>query len=210
LGALVLTGGGLSVEHTASVSGFDASDASTCLGGGTAGTAGVGTAGSVTTVGGGTLSGNPPETPYASAADVFEALGVRWELLADPSFPVQFDGAPPNFGSLPADSFPLVRYSGDLIADSWWSGRGALIVTGIFQAASGFTWEGIILAGELGNVSDVAIVDVRGMLVGGLNGPNPSVRMGSGTVSYDYCDVRSANRALGYLEVLRNTEFEDQ
>lgn len=208
LGALVMTGGGLSIEDAALVSGFDASDATTCAGGGTAGTSGVATAGTVTTIGGGTVSGNPPATQYASSVDVHEALGLRWDVLANPSFPVQFDGVPPDFSSLPADSFPLVRYSGDLVADSWWSGRGALIVTGIFRATSGFTWDGIILSGQLADVSDVAVVDIRGMLVGGLNGSNPSVRIGSGTVTYDYCSVRGANRALGYLEVLRNTEFE--
>jgi len=208
LGALVLTGGGLSVENAASVSGFDASDQTTCVGGGTTGTSGVGSAGGVTTVGGGMVSGNPPATQYPSANDVYEALGLRWDVLANPSFPVQFDGTPPDFGALPSDSFPLVRYSGDLTADSWWSGRGALIVTGTFRAASGFTWDGIILSGQLADVSDVAIVDIRGMLVGGLNGSNPSVRIGSGTITYDYCSVRRANRALGYLEVLRNTEFE--
>ncbi len=208
LGALVVSGGALSVENGASVIGFDASDGATCPGGGTAGTSGVATAGSVAVVGGGTISGNPPATQYLTADDVYRALGLRWDVLTNPSFPVQFDGAPPDYTSLPADSFPLVRYSGDLTADSWWSGRGALIVTGAFRATSGFAWDGIILSGRLADVPDAAIVDIRGMLVGGLNGANPSVRIGSGAIIYDYCDVRRANRALGYLEVLRNTEFD--
>lgn len=208
LGALVITGGALSIENGAAVTGLDASDASMCLGGGSAGTAGVATAGSVTTLSGGSYTGNPPSTQYASGQDVYDAVGLRWEILTNPGFPVQFDGVPPDFGALPTDSFPLVRYDGDLTADAFWSGRGALIVTGTFRPASGFQWRGIILAGRLGDVPDAAFPVIEGALVAGLGGPNPTVRIGSGTFAYHHCNVRRANRALGYLEVLRNTEFE--
>ena len=48
--------------------------------------------------------------------DIADSVGVRWDVLQDPSFAFEFDGSPPNFASLPSDSFPLVRYQGNLAA----------------------------------------------------------------------------------------------
>jgi hypothetical protein len=119
---------------------------------------------------------------------------------------VDFDGVLPNYGSLPSDSFPVVRVHGYFNPGSSWSGRGVLIVNGELDASSTFVWEGIVLAGA---VDDIHEGDIHGMLVAGLDGPNPysNVYWG-GEIQYYSCLVNAANESLSYLELLDNTIFE--
>jgi hypothetical protein len=208
VGALLMTGGLLRVEGPAGVNGFNMSPLGSCYVGGAPGTAGVGTAGSVITVSGGIVTGNPGSQSYFDYQAVYDAVGVRWDVLTSPYFPVEFDGSPPNFALLPVDSFPLVRYQGDLVATASWSGRGALVVTGRFRPSVGFHWDGIILAGELTNVYSGDAPLIHGTLVAGLNGTNPSVTIESGSVRYHSCHVYRASRALSYMEVVQNTLVE--
>ena len=152
--------------------------------------------------------GSAPDEEYLAwvLTDMADSLGIRWDVLEDPSFPFEFDGSPPNFASLPADSFPLVRYQGDLAPGSSWSGRGVLVVTGMFDPTSSFNWTGIVLAGS---VDDVIQGHISGLLFGGLDGPNPysniDVEM---DIEYNACNVYAANKALSYLELVDNTIFE--
>jgi hypothetical protein len=212
-GALWVSGGTTSLGQgsfgiAASVSGLDQATALDCAGGGTTGTAGVVKgSGSVTVSGGATYTGNPPSSTYSGYQAMYDTTGIRWDILSSPNFPVDFDGAPPNFASLPSDSFPIVRVLGDLTANASWSGRGVLIVTTRFTPAWGFQWDGIILAGRLGSVTWYA-PDIRGMLIAGLNGANPDVTVQSGTYRYNSCNAYKANRSLSYLEVVDNTLFE--
>jgi hypothetical protein len=190
------------------VNGYDHATTSDCPGGGTAGVAGGIGVLDPTTSYGGTQVGNPAHKHYASTAAVIDSAGIRWDILSNPSFPVEFDGSPPNFTSLPSDSFPLVRYIGDLNAGSSWAGRGVLIVTGTLTMQSGFVWNGIVLAGDLGNVSYAAAPTVNGLLIGGLNGTDTYVRFQSGFFYYNSCYVYAADRALSYLDPVDNTVFE--
>ena len=144
-------------------------------------------------------------TPVPSS-DKAASLNLRCDVLQDPSFPFEFDGSPPNFAALPSDSFPLVRYQGNLAPGSSWSGRGVLVVTGMFDPTTSFNWDGIVLAGS---VDDIIQGRIAGILFGGFDGPNPydevDVLM---DIDYNSCYVYAANRALSYLELVDHTIFD--
>lgn len=159
------------------------------------------------TVNGGTLQGSPPGEAWSGGfAAAYDSVGLRWDILSDPTFPVDFDGVLPNYASIPADSFPVVRVHGYFNPGSSWSGRGLLIVNGELDAASGFVWEGIVLAGSMDDIHEATI---RGMLVAGLDGPNPYTSVyWRGSIRYYSCLVSAANESLSYMELLENTIFE--
>ena len=212
-GATTLGGG---FGYGATVSGSDAATTSDCSGGGTAGVRGlVKGSGTWSVSSGSALTGPAPTTStYSGYAAYYDTVGVRWDILSSASFPVDFDGTPPNWGSIPADSFPIVRKQGTLNADWTWSGRGVLIVTGTLNFAStwdpsspSFSWDGIVLAGALGNMSSLDYPAIRGMLIGGLNAANGNARI-RGDIRYHSCNAYKANRSLSYLEVVDNTLFE--
>ena len=159
------------------------------------------------TVNAGILQGSPTGEAWGGGfSAVYDSVGLRWDVLSDPTFPVDFDGVLPNYGSIPADSFPVVRVHGYFNPGSSWSGRGLLIVNGELDAATGFVWEGIVLAGS---VDDIHEGNVRGMLVAGLDGPTTwSSVYWEGTIRYYSCLVNRANESLSYMELLDNTLFE--
>lgn len=214
-GALWVSGGALQISYSgyfgtiAHVDGYDHATLADCAGGGTAGTAGVVRGGTVSTSGGATYVGNPPSVGYAGFAAVYDSVGIRWDVLTSPSFPVDFEGVMPDFGLLPADSFPIVRFNEGLTAD-YTHGRGVLLVKGTFVPGYDFQWDGIILAGRLGNVGSSygAPPHIQGMLIGGLNGSNPDATLQSGVYDYHSCNAYKADRALSYLEVIDKAIFE--
>ena len=214
-GALWVSGGttnlGASSGTDAYVSGFDVATAWDCPGGGTAGVRGLVKGPNTAYIySGSTLTGPAPtNVSYSGYAAFYDTVGVRWDILSNASFPVDFDGSPPNWGSLPADSFPIVRYRGNLSPTASWSGRGVLVVTGnlTIGGTSTFSWNGIVLAGAITNVGGSAYPTVRGMLIAGLNAANPNVTI-RGDFRYDSCNAYKANRALSHLEVVNNTLFE--
>ena len=214
-GALWVSGGNTTLGggfgYAATVNGSDVATPSECVGGGGAGVRGmVKGSGAVNVRSGSTLTGPAPTTvTYSGYSAMYDTVGVRWDILSNASFPVDFDGSPPNWGSIPADSFPIVRYRGNLDADWSWSGRGVLIVTGTltFASFSSFTWNGIVLAGSLGSMSNWDYPTIRGMLVGGMNAANGNVTV-RGDIAYHSCNAHKANRSLSYLEVVNNTLFE--
>ncbi len=217
-GTVWVSGGNTTISNTSSwlgwatsVNGFDAATSSDCAGGGTAGVRGaVKGSGSVSVSGGASLTGPAPSSvSYGNYSAMYDTVGVRWDILSSASFPVDFDGSPPNWGSIPADSFPIVRYRGNLDANWSWSGHGVLIVTGrlTFASFNSFSWDGIVLAGTLGNVGSLDYPTIRGMLIGGLNAANGNVTV-RGDIRYHSCNAYKANRSLSYLEVVDNTLFE--
>jgi hypothetical protein len=193
------------------ISGNDASTDPSCPGSGTPPLYGPITGaiagGATGALSGGILEGTPPGEAWGGGfAAAYDSVALRWDILSDPTFPVDFDGVLPDYGSIPSDSFPVVRVNGYFNPGSTWSGRGLLIVNGELDAASGFVWEGIVLAGS---VDDIHEGQVRGMLVGGLDGPNPySTVYWEGTIRYYSCLVNGANESLSYMELLDNTLFE--
>ncbi len=213
-GALWVSGGTTTLSNpfaaTTTVSGYAAATTSDCAGGGTAGGRGVVKGAGSVSVSGATLTAPAPTTvTYSGYTPYYDTVGVRWDILSSSSFPVDFDGSPPDWGSLPSDSFPIVRKIGNLSASSSWSGRGVLIVTGTltYSSLSTFSWDGIVLAGALGSVGSFAYPSVDGMLIGGLNAANGNVTI-RGDFRYHSCNAYKANESLSYLEVVDNTLFE--
>lgn len=211
LGALVVgTNGGWSDNInavSAEVDGQDHSSSSDCTGGGVPSIPGIVAFSAAGTVNGGQLEGSPTyELWSGGTAAMYDSVGLRWDVLTDPNLPVDFDDVTPNFGSLPADSFPVVRVHGYFNPGSAWSGRGLLIVDGELDGAAGFVWNGIILAGTL---DDIHESDVNGMVIGGLDGPGSYSNVyWRGRLRYYSCYVYAANESLSYLELIDNTEFE--
>lgn len=189
---------------TTRVSGFDSAKVADCSGGRTAGTRAVAKgAGNIS----GTLTGPAPTSVTYSGFSAFrDTVGIRWDILSNSSFPVDFQGSYPSWASLPSDSFPIVRFIGNHTTGSA-SGRGVLIVTGTLTMNSVFSWRGIILAGAVANVGSFNYPSVEGMLIAGLNASNPNVTL-RGTFQYHSCNAYAANRSLSYLEVVSGTLFE--
>jgi hypothetical protein len=154
---------------------------------------------------GNNVQGFPQHAAWpGGAAQIVGAIRTRWDVLSDPDFPVDYDGTWPNYAALPADSFPIVRHTGWLTTGT--QGRGVLIVDGVFDPQSGFSWEGIILAGH---VDDAIQGQVSGMLIGGLEADNMYGFVTSeADVSYASCFVRYANESLSYMELVENALFE--
>lgn len=144
---------------------------------------------------------------FPDHATLYNAVGLRWDVLTDPDFPVAFDGAVPDFGALASDEYPVVRYRGSLTANSSWSGRGVLIVTGTVTFGGGFSWDGIVLAGDMADTD--SLFWIRGLLVAGLNGGRPTLRLdGFPQIFYDVCSALRASASLAYLEPLSETRWE--
>ncbi len=208
-GALMISESQIEVKGWLSrdeVVGQDSSTVADCSGGGADPITGVIALTNVTGLSGGDWTGSPDDETWGTYAAMYDSVALRWDVLSDPSFPVDFENAWPNFGTLPADSFPVIRLTGSWYFSNAWDGRGVLIVTGEYDAASDFDWSGIILAGSVdGHVHG----QVRGMFIGGLAGPNPGSNVTwHATADYYSCYGYEANESLSYLELLENTVFE--
>ena len=133
-------------------------------------------------------------------------LTQQRSLAADTQYRVDFEDVRPDWSSLPADSFPVLRVNGSLNASAPWSGRGVLIVTEQFEANPSFIWSGIVLAGW---VDDRIMGAIDGMLVGGFSTSDPYDEVQTrGPIRYHSCNVARANESLSYLELIENTLFE--
>jgi hypothetical protein len=138
------------------------------------------------------------------SSQILDSIGLRWDVLSDPDFPVDFENVMPDFGTLPSDSFPLVRYTGWM--SSGVTGRGVLIVDGVFDPWSSFSWDGIVIAKH---VDDVLQGEIHGLLIGGIEEPNMYNTVDfQATATYYPCNVYAANESLAYLELMPSTIHE--
>ena len=202
--ALVMIGTNtISVQSGGEIDADDRDDAVDCSGGGASSLTGAIAAVSVT--GSSDIDGSPDSEIWPGGwSDIRDAISIRWDVLSDPNFPVEFENTLPSFGSLPADSFPVVRYTGWVNAG--FDGRGVLIIDGVFDPTSTFRWRGIVLARE---VDDIVQGHIDGLLIGGLEGPNMYSTVQLWTdVHYHSCYLYSANESLSYLELMPNTIHE--
>jgi hypothetical protein len=162
----------------------------------------------------GDITGNPTSVGYPTFQDIYDLVGLRWDVLTDPNFTVDFEGPdPPKWAEIPTDSFPVVRYDGSKFFTGEWSGQGVLIVTGTFSSNDYFQWKGIVLAGEVWPNGGGAYLEghVDGLFVGGLNGKNPMPTGGiDWQIKSEYwsCYANAANESLSYLELLPGTMYE--
>lgn len=208
IAAVLLPSASTRVRFLGTVDGRDQASPADCLVGGAQDVAGVANIGGATEEFGGDLDGAPPSLVLADFDEVVDTARVRWDVISDPTFPVAIDGGIPDFGSIPVDSFPVVRVTDNLTAGWGDSGRGVLIVPGRFRIGNGFSWDGIILAGDVGDLSGFAS-EVRGAIIGGLDGPERSEDILFTDIRYDACNVWFSNRSLAYLELLAPTWWED-
>lgn len=203
--ALVLSVEDLLVGNNSTVSGIDIGGA-VCPGGGAPPIGGAIARDDIDRTG--TLQGVPEEQYWSGGYSEFMTrMGLRWDVLSDPGFPVDFEDVQPDFSTLPADSFPVIRINGNFHGTSPQSGRGVLIVRDEFDANPSFTWEGIVLAGW---VDERIMGNIEGLLIGGFSGTEPydEVEIRNGDILYHSCNVRRANESLSYLELIPNTLFE--
>lgn len=156
----------------------------------------------------GSVAGVPRAmSAFANHAAIYDSVGLRWDILTDPDFPIAYDGVHPNFWSLPPDEYPVVRYQGNLNAGALRSGQGVLIVTGEIRFGTGFTWDGIVLAGDMEDTDD--LFWVRGMLIAGMNGGGGTLELdGYPLIVYDVCSALAASASLAYFEPLDQTWWE--
>lgn len=142
---------------------------------------------------------------------VLDSLGLDWDFITDPSFPVDYEGVLPPCG-LAADSFPVTRFNGDLSVTSSSCGRGVLIVKNTLTAAVGWSWDGVILAGFFNPPN--GYIEVNGLVVSGLDGLGgyTDLRRGGSSngayVRYNRCYAFQANRRLSHFEPVGGTWWE--
>lgn len=225
--AILLSYSNVTVSKWGQIRGTDSSSPSACVESGSEAVPGIvhrGTA-SITLPGWDSLSlpytSSPPGwggsgavagVPYAVGAladhpSLYDSVGLRWDVLTDPDFPIAYDGSPPNYPSLPSSEYPVVRYRGNLYAGSAWSGRGVLIVTGTLSFGGGFFWDGVVIAGNLADTN--RLFWIRGMLIAGMDGSGTSISFdGYPLVFYDVCSVLAASNSLAYFEPVDGTWWE--
>ena len=203
---LMISSQEINADNSGTIHGFDHDTALQCAGGGAASITGGIARVAVTEDSPSQLQGSPEGEVWAGGyTQMLDSIGLRWDVLSDLDFPVEFDDVWPNWGSLPADSFPLVRRTGWTTANGV-HGRGVLIVVGMFDGGSNFSWDGIIIAQD---VDDYIEGDLRGLLVGGLNANNfYNTIWWRGDAEYHSCNVYKANETLSYLELVENTVYE--
>lgn len=193
------------VEGVGEAHGQDSNSPVDCVGGGASGISGLIATLEVSEANGNDIQGFPQWQLWGGGwSEMRDSIRIRWDVLSDPEFPIEFENTLPNFASLPVDSFPVIRYTGWVNAG--WTGRGVLIVDGVFDPGSGFSWDGIIIAKHL---DDTVEGDVDGLLIAGIDEPNmySTVSLGA-LVHYHSCFVYAANESLSYLELLPNTVYE--
>lgn len=147
---------------------------------------------------------------WATHSGMEDRVRVRWDVLTDPDFPIEYDGVFPNFWQLPSDEYPVVRTSTNFTASSSISGgRGVLIVPGRLTISSGFQWNGIVMAGEVADTS-WRWWRIFGMMIIGMNGSDGYVRWGGmPLIYYDVCRAIDASNALSYFEPVEGSLWEE-
>ncbi len=155
----------------------------------------------------GSLNGNPNSLVLGSMAAAMDSLGLAWDVLSDPDFPVDYEDTWPSC-SLPADSFTVTRFNGGASPPAGVCGRGVLIVTGHLYPGDGFTWDGVVLAGHLEpTLNDYTI---NGLLVAGLDGNSNATTLNSGIViQYDHCNAFWAGKRLSHFKPVGGTWWEE-
>lgn len=209
LAALITSANAVTVHSFGDADGADHNTSLDCVGGGASAITGGVARGAIS----GVLNGSPASEIWPGGWDAIrDSIVARWDVLSDPDFPVDYENTLPALGSIPADSFPLVRFTGyNLTSTSGDHNKGVLIWVGELRPWLLFNWEGIVLAENIGQpfLGFLGGGSVDGMLIGGLNADNsPSTLEVRTDVRYHSCNVYQANETLSYFELLSNTMFE--
>ena len=163
--------------------------------------------GDLTILGGSPIEGNPNWVDAGSSAAALDAIGINWDVLTDTDFPVDYEDTWPSC-ALPADSFTVTRFNGNLNTPSSVCGRGVLIVKGNFSAANGFHWDGVLLAGYIVDTSNP--YRIHGLVVGGLDGNGTTSWYRQDTrMEYRRCYAFQAGKRLSHFEAVGSTWWEE-
>jgi hypothetical protein len=210
MAALVTTSPRVRVRGSGVVDGADHAPVGGCPAAPHPSVAGVLARANVQIWGGGNLSGAPPAITLGSFANVVQAVGLPWEVLGDPSFPVEYDDRWPAFASLGEMVFPAIRVKGDFAPTAGESGRGLLIITGTLSIPDGSQWEwqGIVLAWDLADVGPNTGFAVEGLLVAGQGSSMRNWDMDSGRVVFHSCHAFRSGMAVGRLVPVPGTWFQ--
>jgi hypothetical protein len=208
--------GEIEIQNGGVVDGNDNAPIGFCPGAGLGGTdiGGIVSAGWLDLRSGYYLRGNPAWTDLGTYQATVDALQARWDILTDPTYPVDIEssgGWASHISSLPSDSFPVVRVSGDLVAGWGEVGRGVLIVTGRIWLDDGFSWNGIIMAGTIGDSDGGGSrFYVYGLVAAGL-ATNYTGRalVDDGYIRYHSCYALWAGESIAHFEPIENTWWEE-
>ena len=211
LAPIVTTSNRVRVLGLGNVDGNDHAYAGQCPGAQAPPEAGVVASSNVMTAGGGVIAGSPPGLTLGPIANIVDSVGLAWDVYSDPTFPVDHDGTWPSFASLPSDSFPVIRWNGDFSPNWTRSGRGALIVTGTLRIPdfSFWYWNGLVMAGDLQDVSTNGFWTLQGALVSGQGASMSNWDMANGNIDYHSCYVTWAGYSLAHLSPLNNSWWEE-
>ncbi len=158
--------------------------------------------------------GDPPIEDGQTGQEMLESMGLDWDGvvngdLISPDYTVPPDSWP-NFGSLPADEWPVIYVDGNISVSPSNSGRGTLIVRDNLTMNGSFNWDGALLVG--GYITSNGYQTVEGATVAGLNillGETPaSTDIGNGNKVFKYhsCKLKQAtNAAFGGLAEVPGT-----
>ncbi len=95
--------------------------------------------------------GDPPIEDGQTGQEMLEGMGLDWDGvvnggLISPDYTVPPDSWP-NFGSLPADEWPVIYVDGNISLSPANTGRGTLIVKDNLTMNGSFNWDGAVLVG---------------------------------------------------------------
>ena len=161
----------------------------------------------------GNINGSADSLRYASYAAVVDSLGIDWPLLTSADFPVDYQDTWPTC-PMPADTFPVIRWTGEAHVGSSTCGRGVLIVTGPLWIYNGFLWDGVVLAGA--RIRDhpccgAVAYRINGLAVTGLSGAglNMDDMKEDQEIYYNRCMAFKAGKRLSHFRALGSTWWEE-
>jgi hypothetical protein len=160
--------------------------------------------------------GDPAVYEAASEIALLEETGVPWDQIVNqgllaPDYTIPPDSWP-NFGSIPADEWPVVYVEGNHTVGPSDDGRGVLIVEDNLTMNGSFQWEGLVLVG--GYLTSNGYQTIEGATITGLNellGDNvPVSDLGNGNKKflYESCNITMASKAFGGLSEVPGSWFE--
>lgn len=163
----------------------------------------------------GAIRGEPRVDASRSAVDLLAAsgldsatwAGLRAGSLVEPEREIPSEDWPADFSGWPVI---LVRGSAELGGPE--SGRGTLVVTGELALGGSFAWDGLVLVG--GGFEARSGATVEGAVLAGLDRlhgtrPDSSTVDGDATLRYDSCKMLEASRrALEGLALRPGTRYE--
>lgn len=212
---LMTTAPRVRIRNEARIYGADQAVSGECAGAPAAGIAGVVARSQVQTSGGGAIFATPQGVTPAAFQAVVDTIALNWNVLSDPTFPVDFEVGGertwPNFGLLPPDSFPVIRWNGNLSANWSRNGRGVLIVTGTLTipTIALWVWDGIVVANRLSNVGAWGYFTLYGSLIAGLGSEHPNLDVDQGAIYHHSCVFQKAALSLAHFTPLGGSWWEE-